>query len=221
MNKKINDAKKLSLPDLDEAISLYKKEARFCQKTPENSHLTVIYKLRESFGENCDYLEIGSLFGFSMVNATRSKTSGKFVGVDLFENTGRIAMNDYTPDIVERNLSKNKTQSLVDQCNIHNHNVNFIMGNSQDQNVYDKVLNVSNEFDLMFIDGDHSFNGTFNDFEKYSPHLRSGGYLLFDDQDYPEIRKVVEIIKHDYKGEYEWVEWNEYAPKFPGFFVKL
>ena len=88
MNSKIENARKLDLPDLTDAISLYKKEARFCQKTPENSHLTVIYKLRESFGENCDYLEIGSLFGFSMVNATRSKTSGKFVGVDKGDING-------------------------------------------------------------------------------------------------------------------------------------
>jgi len=72
----------------------------------------------------------------------------------------------------------------------------------------------------MFIDGDHSFLGTFNDFKKYSPHLRKGGYLLFDDQDYNEIKRVVDIIKNDYKDEYQWIEWDGYSPKFPGFFLK-
>ena len=220
MNSKIESARKLNLPDLTDAIDLYEREARFCQQTPHDSHLSVIFKLRETFGETCDYMEIGSLFGFSMVNATRSKTKGKFVGVDLFENTGKICVNDYRPDVFERGLSKKKTETLVEKCNIHKHEVKFISGNSQHDDTYKHVLDVSEEFDMMFIDGDHSFLGTFNDFEKYSPHLRKGGYLLFDDQDYNEIKKVVDIIKNDYKNEYQWIEWNGYSPKFPGFFLK-
>ena len=220
MNSKIESARKLNLPDLTDAIDLYEREARFCQLTPHDSHLSVIFKLRETFGETCDYMEIGSLFGFSMVNATRSKTKGKFVGVDLFENTGKIFVNDYRPDVLERGLSKKKTETLVEKCNIHGHEIKFISGNSQHDDTYKRVLDVSEEFDMMFIDGDHSFPGTFNDLEKYSPHLRKGWYLLFDDQDYSEIKKVVDIIKNDYKNEYQWIEWDGYSRKFPGFFLK-
>jgi cephalosporin hydroxylase len=220
MNSKVENAKKLDLPDLTDAIDLYEREARFCQLTPEDSHLSVIFKLRETFGDTCDYMEIGCLFGFSMVNATRSKTKGKFVGVDLFENTGKIDINDYTPDIKERNLCKEKTESLVERCNINNHKINFIQGNSQDDSTLKKVLSISEEYDIMFIDGDHSFQGTYGDFKKYSPYLKSGGYLLFDDQDYTGIKRVIEIIKNDYKDQYTWVDWKGYKPKFSGFFIK-
>lgn len=209
----------MNLPDLSDAIDLYNTEARFCQPNPENSHLSLIYKIRE-LHEECNYLEIGTLFGFSMVNATRSKTKGKFVGIDLFETTGKIYINDYTPDIQERDLSLAKTCRLIKSCNIHNHDVNLILGNSLEEETFDKAIQVSPEYHLMFLDGDHSYHGTLKDFEKYSPLLISGGYLLLDDQDYPDITEVIKTIRWKYKDEYDWYEWPEYSPKFNGFFVK-
>jgi predicted O-methyltransferase YrrM len=217
----IKKAKNLELPQLMDAVIVYEREARFCQANPEDSHLTVIYKLRQSFPEKCDYLEIGSLFGFSMVNATRSSTPGKFVGIDLFETTGQVAMNNYSPDVELRGLSKEKTTRLVQTCNIHNHEVNFILGNSQSDDIFKKALEVSDEFDVMFIDGDHSYEGCLKDFKKYSPHLRIGGFLLFDDQDYPEVQKVILDILNNHSDEFEWIEWPQYAPKFSGFFRKI
>lgn len=219
MNDIIEKAKNLPLPDLADAIELYRKEARFCVLDPANSHLSVIYKLRESFSEKCDYLEIGSLFGYSMVHAIKSETPGTFIGVDLFENTGFIAMNDYRPDVVERGLSLKKTTGLVKECNSHQHVVNFVSGNSQLDSTFDKVREISPEFDLIFIDGDHSHEGTLKDFKRYSPLLRKGGFLLFDDQDYPGIRKVIQHIRLlDEK--YTWIEWSGFGEKFKGVFIK-
>jgi predicted O-methyltransferase YrrM len=221
MVNKILKAKGIFRPDLSDAIKLYTEEARFCQPDPENSHLSVIYRLRESYGERCDYLEIGCLFGFSMVNATRSKTPGKFVGIDLFESTGEIAMNNYSADVIDRNLSLEKTTSLVERCNIHNHSVSFIKGNSQWGAIRMKAMSLCpNGFDMMFIDGDHSFEGTYADFLHYEPLLRTDGYMLFDDQDYPEIDEAIHQIKDKHSEKYEWVSWDGYAPKFKGFFVK-
>lgn len=205
-------------PDLETAIEMYTKYARFCQLDPKNSHLSVIYKLRDSFEEECNYFEIGCLFGFSMVNAIKSKTPGKFVGIDLFETTGKIAMNDYTPDVVDRNLSLKKTQWLVNQNNDHSHKVDFIRGNSQSDSVFQQVLLSSSVFHIMFIDGDHSYKGTLNDYKKYSSLLASGGFLLFDDQDYPEISRVIHEIKAE--GGFEWIPWEGYGSKFRGFFQK-
>ena len=217
----VSKARELDLPELSDAISLYEREARFCQGNPADSHLTVIYKLREAHPVECNYLEIGSLFGFSMVNATRSKTPGKFVGIDLFETSGQIAMNNYSPDVELRGLSKEKTTRLVETCNIHNHKINFILGNSDSDDIFKKTLEISPEFDLMFIDGDHSYEGCLRDFKIYSPLLKVGGFLLFDDQDYPEIHQVMNEIKRSCKEQYEWIEWPEYSKKFSGFFRKI
>jgi len=210
----------MDLPDLSDAIDVYTRHARFCQPTPENSHLSLLYKIRELHDKECNYLEIGTLFGFSMVNASRSSTKGKFVGIDLFETTGKIYVNDYTPDIRHRNLSIGKTTRLVETCNIHNHDIELILGNSTLDTTYDRAVNICSNYHLMFIDGDHSYEGTLRDFLKYTPLLESGGYLLLDDQDYPDIEAVIKTIRTDFKDEYEWVPWPEYAPKFNGFFIK-
>ena len=217
----VSKARELDLPELSDAISLYEREARFCQGNPADSHLSVIYKLREAHPVECNYLEIGSLFGFSMVNAMRSKTPGKFVGIDLFQATREIAMNNYSEDVELRGLSKEKTERLVEECNIHKHQVEFILGFSQDPSVYDKARAVSQDFDIMFIDGDHTFKGCQRDFKMYSPLLKVGGFLLFDDQDYAEIHQVMNEIKRSCKEQYEWIEWPEYSKKFSGFFRKI
>jgi predicted O-methyltransferase YrrM len=217
----ISKLDEVEMPNLEDAISLYNKEARFCQPTPEDSHLSLIYKLRELYPDSCNYLEIGTLFGFSMVNATRSKTKGKFVGIDLFETTGVISMNDYTSDVTDRNLSFEKTSRLVESCNVNNHDFNLILGNSLAEDTFNKATEICNEYDVMFIDGDHSRDGVVNDFERYFPLLKKGGFMLFDDQDYPDITAAIRIIKYRHGPSLEWIPHYDYIPKFSGFFRKL
>ena len=49
----------------------------------------------------------------------------------------------------------------------------------------------------MLIDGDHSFEGGLRDLECWSPKLRDGGILLFDDIDHiAEMRSLDQIIAH-------------------------
>jgi len=36
-------------------------------------------------------------------------------------------------------------------------------------------------FDLLFIDGDHSYEGALADAQRWAPHVRPGGHLLFHD----------------------------------------
>jgi predicted O-methyltransferase YrrM len=38
-----------------------------------------------------------------------------------------------------------------------------------------------NGFDLIFIDGDHTYDGVKKDFENYSPMLKDGGVIFFHD----------------------------------------
>ena len=54
----------------------------------------------------------------------------------------------------------------------------------------------------IIIDGDHSFDGIKNDFEKYSSLLDNDGYLLVDDynaSEWPDVSDFVDnhLIKDD------------------------
>lgn len=77
-----------------------------------------------------------------------------------------------------------------------NSNFNFIQGKSTV--VYNQLP--INEIDVLFIDGDHSYNGVIKDFELYSPKVVSGGFIVFDDyfdnHHSPEVFSAVnDIVK--------------------------
>ena len=54
-------------------------------------------------------------------------------------------------------------------------------------------------FDVLFVDGDHSYEGARADVERWGPHVRAGGHLLFHDavdtasygNVYPGIQRLV------------------------------
>lgn len=62
-------------------------------------------------------------------------------------------------------------------------NIQFIEGNSHTDEVYNKLIELLRgcKIDYLFIDGDHSYEGVKQDFEKYSPLVRDGGYVGFHD----------------------------------------
>lgn len=50
-------------------------------------------------------------------------------------------------------------------------------------------------YDVLIIDGDHSYAGVKTDFENYAPLVRVGGYVIFDDyavSDWPDVQKFVD-----------------------------
>ncbi len=57
--------------------------------------------------------------------------------------------------------------------------------------------------DLLFIDGDHSFEGVKKDWEMYSPLVRSGGMVVFHDvagnYDDTQVKRLWDSIKSDFE----------------------
>ncbi|MEQ8558532.1 MAG: FkbM family methyltransferase [Henriciella sp.] len=59
------------------------------------------------------------------------------------------------------------------------------------------------EYDLLIIDGDHSYAGVKTDFENYARNVKLGGYIIFDDyqsDDWPDVQKFVdkELVKSNF-----------------------
>ena len=68
-----------------------------------------------------------------------------------------------------------------------------------------KLIEVLNgrKVDFLFIDGDHTFEGVKKDFEMYSPLVRKGGIIAFDDMDLfdnptVEVHAFWQIVKDKY-----------------------
>ena len=75
----------------------------------------------------------------------------------------------------------------------------FILGDANEvAKTWDK-----GELGLIFIDGDHSYEGCKKDIESWLPFLKQGGYMLFHDYDLPTspgvVRAVDELVKNSNK----------------------
>lgn len=62
-----------------------------------------------------------------------------------------------------------------------NCNYQLIRKDSKDPLLLEFLQLKLREFDLLFIDGDHSYEGVKADFNNYSPFVRSGGIIAFHD----------------------------------------
>ena len=85
---------------------------------------------------------------------------------------------------------------LVHRSTERFNNVTYITGNSHE------VRNdISGKFDVIFIDGDHTYDGVKKDFELYSDLINKGGIICFHD--------IWDTEEHHRQGCYVDKFWNE------------
>ena len=74
--------------------------------------------------------------------------------------------------------------------------IEFI-GNSQSKEAVAFVRNLDRMFDVVFIDGDHTYEGASADVVNYSPFVSPGGYLIMHDTvSAPGVKRVFEGVKN-------------------------
>jgi predicted O-methyltransferase YrrM len=138
-----------------------------------NFHHIVLYIKDYIMKEKCNtYLEIGTHYGHSISNMLQSKYKSKYMGIDIFERWGDSKITNM----------EQLTNDNVKKFNINNYECKLVKANSQTKSTIDLVKEYFPEgIDLLFIDGDHSYNGIINDFNNYFPLVNTGGYIVFDD----------------------------------------
>jgi predicted O-methyltransferase YrrM len=130
--------------------------------------LNTLYILAKELGESAKALEIGSYLGASScyIAAALAPKGGHLFCVDTWENQ---TMPEGERDTFKE--FKNNTKAVADR-------ITLIRKNSQDLIPSDFLENPLN---LVFIDGDHSYKGAKNDYEKATPWIVGGGILAFHD----------------------------------------
>jgi cephalosporin hydroxylase len=77
--------------------------------------------------------------------------------------------------------------------------VNEFIGNSQTPDAIDFIKNLKMKFDVILIDGDHSYAGVTLDIKNYEPFLNKGGFLILHDIEIvPSVKTVFEELEKDY-----------------------
>jgi len=153
-------------------------------------HYHIIYDVAETFGDKkINYVEVGAYAGgSSCLMLQRPNTT--IVSIDLGEP-----------------ISKGEVLENVIIYKNNNNYYKYIQGNSQVVETKNKVIEVlnnsrvlgyTNKIDVLFLDGDHSFNGVMADFVMYSDLVNVGGYIIFDDYNdsvySPEVKQAVDAL---------------------------
>ena len=134
----------------------------------------IILKRIKNNKKNLNYLEIGVHNGASFCSAIYSGNNIKCYGIDLWEG---VTIQSYKN---VDNLTLDRTLQNIENSNKYNNFFKLFKGNSFKDESIDFAKNIG-KIDLLFLDGDHSYNGVKNNFENYSPLVESGGYVIFDD----------------------------------------
>ena len=142
------------------------------------------------------YVEIGVLYGGSIIEQMKDSQECIFVGIDPFSG---YYGNSYDPhrkvDLTEHyDIVKNN----IDENNPNNHKYHLLKGFSGDMVDEFKKLNL--QIDYLFIDGDHSYQGVMDDFKNYSPFVSKDGIIVFDnynDNAWQEVTTAVDELLLD------------------------
>ncbi|MCK5832013.1 MAG: class I SAM-dependent methyltransferase [Methylococcales bacterium] len=119
-------------------------------------------------------VEIGCFIGFSTLHfaqALREQTFGKIISIDAFDwdvDTGNGEQN--RQEVAEYYRKKSNMEDII----------TYIKGYSG-QVYSDIAKDIEKKIDLLYIDGDHSVKGAFEDFNTYYNDVRVGGYLILHD----------------------------------------
>lgn len=151
-------------------------------------HYYVLHDIINQYPEDytISYVEIGCYAGGSSCLVLQRKNT-----------------NVYTIDLSVP-IPKNVVMTNVDKFNVHGNIFEYIEGSSQDINTINRLRSFIDTIDVLFIDGDHSSIGVVSDFEVYSPMVKPGGYIIFDDyNDFihsPEVKPTVDEIISNISG---------------------
>lgn len=158
-----------------------------------------------------EVLEIGTLFGIG---------SGLlYDAAQLAGKPARLTMIDPLDGYYGQTLRDSSTGVPVTR-HILEHNLAALAVPSEDYRVIQRLSTDreaiveagDRQYDLVLIDGDHSYEGVAADFELYGPMVKPGGALIFDDYgapDWPAIQRFVdEIARQDC--DWLWIggEWR-------------
>jgi len=167
------------------------EELKSIRKTIDgfHQHVSILKDISDSLDqEKIVYVEIGCFAGATaalMLADNRTEVISVDLGLPI------------TPEVVKGNI-KDVRESLD--------RFEYIEGDSRSEETVQKLQESLGEqqIDILFIDGDHSEQGVKDDFYNYSPFVKKGGFVVFDDyldaEHSPQVFPAVNSILLDLSG---------------------
>ncbi|WP_416876865.1 FkbM family methyltransferase [Litorimonas sp.] len=147
-------------------------------------------------GKSLKVLEIGVLFGVGLA-MIYDRT------VDTFDNVHLTAIDPFEGyyggnalDIItNERITENVFLDNMAAARIPRDNLTLHKGFSTDDDIIKAAS--KDQYDILIIDGDHSYAGVKADFVNYAPFVKRGGYILIDDDSAPEWPEITEYVDEE------------------------
>ena len=166
-----------------------------------------IAAIMESGHEIKNYLEIGVAAGGTTVIMNRFLNPGKIVLIDDNKHP-KHHIRHYNFD--NNGVPESKRVEII--------------GHSQSPGAVAMAYEEGPEYDLIFIDGDHTYSGCRGDVDRYLSMLADGGFLVLHDTALPEwgVMAVCSELKKDKRLEFvgEYLSKKHAKPLGVGLFRK-
>jgi len=203
MDKKINDGPfdLFDFYEIDEKLGMTANYegytlSSFCSDIDQFAKDYII----NNINEGDILLEIGVHGGFSLLKTfdlIKNKNIALF-GIDCWEDIEKIGINGmpndfFTDDSLQKFLNLHKKnrinlENIISNCDPIRQ-INIIKGFSFDPDLISKFDDES--IGYLYIDGDHSYKGCYNDLKNWYSKVKKGGLVLGDDGNLEEIKKAV------------------------------
>jgi len=137
--------------------------------------------------DSISYLEIGTYCGASACFVGKNNKVKSIYCIDPLN----LSPSRFGGSISQEKILYNN----LDKMNIRQKTKVF-KNLSSDKNAVDYFKN--KKIDILYIDGDHSFNGVVSDWENYMECVSLGGFVVFDDyydlKHSPKVKQAVDFI---------------------------
>ena len=142
-------------------------------------HIHILYSLRDLLNkEKAIYTEIGTFNGGSICLMLQNPLKTDIISIDPFH------LDNTSINIVKNNINK---------FNKFGYNVNLTEKFSTDNDFINQLKKDNFKTDILFIDGDHSYNAVISDFKNFNEFVNSNGFIVFDD--YRDVTHSAEVKK--------------------------
>lgn len=171
------------------------------------------------YGFRKNILEIGVAYGYHADFVCTLLPSISYIGVDPYQ--ANYDPNDIFCSDVRKLFGDQDTQNAMNRLfNVVSSNLNKYDGRAR--LIREKSWVAAEQFqdgmfDLVYIDGDHTYEGVVKDLEAWFPKVRKGGMICGDDIGWPGVKQAVDEFFIKLKKEYQVIAKNGFE-NMPAFY---
>lgn len=164
-------------------------------------------------------LEIGVAYGYHADFICTVLPGVEYIGVDPYQ--ADYDLEDIFCDDVQKLFGEQDRQNAMDRL-FHVVSAALVKFNGRAKLIRNKSWLAAEQFpdhtlDLVYVDGDHTFEGVTKDLAVWFPKVRKGGVLCGDDIGWPGVKRAVDEFFVNLGKEYQVITKNGFE-NMPAFY---